>query len=269
MRNITLTISALACTLSSLFAQYEKIYYADQKIETDEYKVEISNIVGMDAEIKFKLEIENTTSDFLLFDASKCSFTINGAKVSPKKDKFLIIEPYGKKSKTIGALGSGYAAVREFSFEMNGVQRVIMLDEKIEVAPFNLPPSANNFTAGAFKVDLKKHSKETALTAAKFDVQYNGKKIGFVIPANINVLMPDGNTYANADKGTDPILLFPGDADKFTATWERMPGGRVNDMQLVKMIVNFQDVFKEGEAKDLSLQTINFTWDEALTIGKQ
>ncbi len=255
-----------AVLTSMLSFGQEKIYYANQKQTAENYSVEISNIVGLATEIKFKLEIENTSSEFLLFDASKCIFTINGATVTPK-DKFIIIEPYKKKSKTIVALGSGYNNVRDFKFELNGVQRVVPTEEKFPVSAFTFPPSKNDFSTGDFYVELKGFKKETGATTSKFNVQYKGKKIGFVSPSKISVLMPDGKEYANGKK-TDPILLFPGGTDSFSANWERMPGGSLNDMQKVEMNLNFTDVFTEAVTVDLSAQSFSFSWDEALTKEK-
>lgn len=267
MKTITLLLALLPVFSGSLFGQYAKVYYADQKLETEELKVEISNIVATDVEVKFKLEIENQTSEFLLFDASKCSFTINGATHTPK-DKFVIIDPYGKKSKTIGIVGTGLGEVKQFEFELGGIQRIQLSDEQFSTDVFTLPPSKNDFVTGPFNVALKNHKKETAVTIAKFDVQYKGKNIGFVFPAKISTTMPDGKDYANGEKKMDPILLFPGDSDKFVAAWERMPGGRVNDMQLVEMKLNFGETFREGMPINLAPQKMAFTWDEALTVEK-
>lgn len=265
--NVNQSIFTLAILFvcSFTFAQ-SKIYYPAQKQNTDLYAVEISNIVGMANEIKFKIEIENTSSEFLLFDASKCVFTINGATVTPK-DKFVIIEPYKKKSKTLVALGSGFESVREFKFELNGIQQVIPSDDKFATEPFPLPPSKNDFSVGDFTVDLKNYKKVTGSTTSKFEVQYKGKKLGFVHPAKITVSMPDGKDYANAKK-SDPILLFPGDKESFNANWDRMPGGSLNDMQKVEMILNFTNVFGEATATDVPAQNFDFSWDEALTTEK-
>lgn len=269
MKKITLHhfIAVLAAYFTCLFTSaQEKIYYPTQRESTEQYNVEISNIVGLANEIKFKLEIENTSSDFLLFDASKCVFTINGTTVTPK-DKFIIIEPYKKKSKTILALGSGFQGIKEFKFELNGIQQVIPAGEAIETESFSLPPSKNDFTTGDFTVNLKSYKKETGSTTSKFDVQYKGKQLGFVHPSKISVSMPDGKEYANAKK-SDPILLFPGNTESFNANWNRMPGGSLNDMQKVEMIINFTGVFGEATAIDLPAQAFNLTWDEVATKEK-
>lgn len=269
MKKITLhhCIAVITTCFICLFSlAQEKIYYPVQKESTNHYNVEISNIIGLANEIKFKLEIENTSSNFLLFDASKCVFTINGTTVTPK-DKFIIIEPYKKKSKTISALGNGFQGIKEFKFELNGIQQVMPSEEVIITESFSLPPSKNDFSAGDFSVNLKSYKKETGATTSKFDVQYKGKKIGFIHPSKITVSMPDGKEYANAKK-SDPILLFPGNTESFNANWDRMPGGSLNDMQKVEMILNFTGVFGEATAVDLPAQIFNHTWDEAVTKEK-
>jgi hypothetical protein len=259
----TLSIALLGCLYS--FGQ-EKIYYPSQKSSFDDFNVEISNIVGLATELKFKIEIENTSSDFLFFDASKCVFTINGTSVVPK-DKFIIIEPYQKKSKTVTALGSNFNTIREFKFELNGIQKVVLTDETFPTEVFLLPPNKNDFATGPFSVELKNFKKETGATLSKFNAQYKGKKIGFVFPSKVSTSMPDGKDYANGKKA-DPVLLFPGESAAINANWERMPGGSVNDMQKVEMKLNFTEVFREGTTVDLKSQLFSFTWDEAVTKEK-
>lgn len=268
MKNLNLKIifSLLLSTITLNSFSQEKIYYPSQTINGDNFTIEISNIVGLTSEIKFKLEIDNKSNEYLILDASKCTFSINGEKVAPR-DKFFVIEPYKKRSKTILALGKEYNKVREFSFELNGLQKIINIHEIKGIEAFNLPPSSNDFNANDFKINLKNFSKETNQTTSKYNVQYTGQKIGFVNPSKISVLMPDGNTYANAKK-SDTFILFPGESGSFSANWDRMPGGRVTDMQKVVMNINFNDVFSEGTASDLPSYNLDFKWDEALTKSK-
>jgi len=254
---------------NSFFAQntplnFAKVIYADQTISSDEYTVEISNVVSTAAEAKFKFKITNKTADFLLFDASKCVVEIDGNKLIPK-DKFIIVDPYDNKSKTISVTGSGLNKATAYSFKLNGVQRVMPIETPIIAPQFKLPVSNNDFTAGKFSAQLKNHKKESSATFVKFDVQYKGDKIGFIMPSKIDVTMPDGNNYANKDSKGKTFLVFPGDNEKFTAQWDKMPGGRLNDMQLVEMLINFNGVFSEGEAKNLSEQSVTLTWSEEQT----
>lgn len=270
MRTSTTLILGLFILCSkSIFAQdapltFEKVIYSDQTISSDEFTVEISNVVSTTAEAKFKFKITNKTADFLMFDASKCIIEIDGNKLTPK-DKFIIIDPYDNKSKTISVTGAGLNKAKSYTFVLNGVQRVIPIDAPIEAPQFKLPASKNDFSAGKFNTQLKNSKKESGATFVKFDVQYKGDKIGFIMPSKIDVTMPDGNNYANSDTKGKTFLMFPGDSEKFTAQWGKMPGGRLNDMQLVEMLINFNGVFSEGEAKNLAEQTVTLSWSEELT----
>lgn len=270
-QKITLIVAFMLLTVLATFGQsdelnFEKIIYQDVTIEADEYTVEISNVVSTTAEAKFKFKIINKTADFLLFDASKCKFEIAGTSYTPK-DKFVIVDPYDSKSKTIAVTGAGLNKVKTYSFTLGGVQRVVPISEIKDVPAFKLPASKNDFSAGKFNAQLKNSKKESGATFVKFDVQYRGDKIGFIYPSKIDVLMPDGNNYANADSKGKTFLMFPGDSEKFSANWDKMPGGRMNDMQLVEMFINFNGVFAEGEARDLELKTVEVSWNEALTTA--
>lgn len=270
-KSLLLLIGFASLTSQLSFGQkgekpFEKVLYADQVITTEEYKVEISNVLTIDAEAKFKFKITNNTADFLLFDASKCVFEINGNKFTPK-DKFLIIDPFDSKSKTISVLGSKLNTAHSYSFTLDGVQRVVPTGDEIVAPQFKLPASTNDFAAGKFTAQLKNSKKESGATFVKFDVQYKGDKVGFIMPSKIDVTMPDGNNYANADTRGKTFIMFPGDSEKFTAQWDKMPGGRLNDMQLVEMLINFNGVFSEGVIKDIPAQTIQLSWDEAATKG--
>lgn len=261
--------SVFAIVLAGGFYTFSqvKIYYPSQKSSSENFTVELSNVIGLANELKFKIEIENTTSEFMIYDASKSFFILNGEPVALKKDILLVIEPYQKRSKTIAVTGTGMNAIRTFKFELNGMQKVVLTDEVFPTEMFTLPPSKNDFSTGSFLVDLKNFKKETGATVSKFNVQYTGKAIGFVFPSKITTSMPDGKEYANG-KTADPILLFPGKSSSIQANWERMPGGSINDMQKVEMQLNFTNVFREGATIDLNAQSFDFNWDEALTKSK-
>jgi hypothetical protein len=265
----TFFIALSAISLGTAVAQdadfkYEKVLYNDKTIDAEEYSVKISNVVSNAVEAKFKLEITNKTADFLLFDATKCTFQLGGNKLAPT-DKLIILEPYDSKSKTISVTGTALNTHKTYTFNLGGIQRVVPLSTVENIPSFKLPASKNDFSAGPFNVQLKNFKKESGATFAKFDVQYRGDKIGFIYPSKIDVKMPDGNNYANADMKGKAFLMFPGDAEKFSANWSKMPGGRENDMQLVDMNINFTGVFAEGVAKDLAQKSIEIDWNEANT----
>jgi len=271
-KSILLSFTFILLTINSFIAQdatmkFEKVLFNDLKIEADEYTVEISNVVSTATEAKFKFKIINKTADFLLFDASKCSFKIGATELIPK-DKFVIVDPYDSKSKTISVIGSDLNKYKSYTFNLSGVKRIVPLSVIEDVPAFKLPISKNDFSAGKFNVQLKNSKKESGATFVKFDIQYRGDKIGFINPSRVDVQMPDGNKYANADNRGKTFLMFPGDSEKFSANWDKMPGGRANDMQLVEMLINFTGVFAEGEARDLVVQAAEISWNETLTNGK-
>lgn len=249
------------------FGQYQKVYFNDQSVEYEGLKIQISNIVALNFDVKFKFQIENTTGDFLYIDPSKFSFKING-KSYPSTDKAYFIAPYEKESKTIGVTSEGLGEVKEFIVAFDGLNNVVMSEAITGVEKFNLPPSSNDFVVDDFHLNLKSHKKESSKAYAKFDVQYKGDKVGFIFPNKVSVLMPDGISYATLNSKDKPVILLPGETSNFSANWSKMPGGRKNDMQLVLMKVELDKVFQEGEIKGLTPQTVEFKWNEALTIEK-
>jgi hypothetical protein len=157
----------------------------------------------------------------------------------------------------------------EYKLTLAGIQKVVPIENEIIAPVFRLTVSNNDFDAGKFQAQLKNHKKESGLTIVKYDVQYKGDKIGFIIPSKINMMMPDGVAYANTDSKGKTFIMFLGDSEKFSASWDKIPGGKKNDMQMVEMNIYFKGVFSEGEAKNLEVKPVKLIWDEALTMGKK
>lgn len=272
--NLLITVFALAICPTT-FAQ-EKVFYPDQqKISATSYDVKITDIIALPKEIKFKLEFENTSNDIIVYDLSKSEIIASGNKYTPKSriafvtlSKPIVLAPHKKINRTISATADNMGSPKDFKFELKGVQKVTLSNDKYNAPKFALPATANDFPAGPFAVNLKDYKKTTGGSSVKYNAQYNGKKVGFIFPSKITVSMPDGKNYANADRDADPILFFPGDKDDFGAKWDRMPGGAINDMQKVEMNINFEEVFREGSVADIESKSFSFTWDEALTKEK-
>ena len=81
--------------------------------------------------------------------------------------------------------------------------------------------------------------------------------------------MPDGINYATTETKTDPVILSTGEDKTVSASWDRMPGGKTNDMQKVPMLVHFDGVFAEGVTEKIPGQTLRLNWDEAVTIANK
>ena len=247
--------------------KYEKIYYKAVSFENDIVKVEIDNIVSLPKETKFRMSITNKTGNYLIYNSEESNFVIPGQDVRAK-DKSFMIEPHGSKKKVYRAFGENLNAITNFSYACEGFYQVNMQDP-LEAENFRLPVAKNNFSVGTYDVSHVNHKKATGKTDIKFNVTYKGENLGFIMPANIAVIMPDGNSYATANAKADAIVLKKGESDSFSASWNRMPGGSKNDMQLREMNITFNAVFVEGVPVRVAGETIDIEWDEALTDDKK
>ncbi len=246
--------------------KYEKVFYKTVSFENDIVKVEIDNIVSLPKETKFRMSITNKTSDYLIYNSEESNFEIPGQDVRAK-DKSFMIEPNGSKKKVYRAFGENLNEVQQFNFVCEGFYQ-IKLNEPFTAENFRLPVSTNTFKVGPYDVSHAGNKKATGKTDVKFNVTYKGDNLGFIIPNRIAVKMPDGNTYATANSKDDAVILKKGESDSFSASWGRMPGGRLNDMQLVEMWITFTEVFVEGVPTKKDGETLEIVWDEAMTAGK-
>jgi archaellum component FlaF (FlaF/FlaG flagellin family) len=251
----------------TVFGQYEKVFYKDTTFETDNYKVEIDNIVALPKEVKFRMTITNKTNDWVLYVPEEGKFELGGKTLDFKEDKVLI-PPYENKKRILRGTGTGLNDARSFNFVCNGFYKVRLKDAS-KSPEFKLPISSNEFVAENFKVVLANSSKTTAKTEVKFNVTYNGEGLGFISPAKMSMRMPDGNVYATAKSKADVVAIEKGKTESITASWNKMEGGSKNDMQMVEMWLMFNGVFQESTQVKIDKTVIPFNWNEAMTIGKK
>ncbi|MNK09761.1 hypothetical protein D3C87_277360 [compost metagenome] len=251
----------------TVFGQYDKVFYRDTTFETEQYKVQIDNVVALAKEVKFRMSITNKTSDWIMYSSDESKIEIGGNALDTK-DKFILIAPHESKKKVIRAVGANLNNARSFNFVCDGFYKVT-LKEAVAAPVFRLPASTNEFIAGNFKVILANTLKETGKTDVKFKVTYTGEGLGFVSPARISVKMPDGNMYATARSKADVIVLKKGETESMSASWDRMEGGSKMDMQLVEMLIHFEGVFQQSSQTKIQAATIPLGWNDALTIGKK
>jgi hypothetical protein len=241
-------------------AKSDKIYYKETQIETDDYTLMIVAGVSTDNETKFKLKIVNKTASFLTYNGAESKFIINGASYEVK-EKPLMVEPYQTASKVINLKGEGYNKVKSYTFLLSGIYKINPNTTPILGEDYKLPAAKNTADIGPFTLTLNKLTKETDKTLIKFDCVYNGEKSGFIYPIKMAVKMPDGKDYATVKK-EKPILLLKGQTEDFTLLWERMPGGKANDMQLVDMFVKWNDAFSEADKVKAKDETFTLNIDE-------
>jgi hypothetical protein len=262
-----LVLASLAFISIATYAQYENVYFKDVQFENENVKVEFTDIVALPKEVKFKMTIINKTNNYLIYDSNESSFVIPDKTVT-SSEKNLLIEPLKTKKRVMRATGDALNSVRNFKYICEGFSS-ISLQDPAKVERFRLPASVNEFSAGNFKVNLVASSKETQKTSVKFAITYIGDNLGFVFPSKVSAVMPDGTSYATANADEDALIMKKGESENMTLNWTRMPGGKVNDMQLVEMFLTFEGVFAEGVSKKINGGSVEVTWDEALTEAKK
>lgn len=265
MRSLLQTLLLLSSFHVS-YGQYEKVYFKDTVIETDQARIVLDNVVAIAKELKFRMAITNKTEDWLLYQSEESKFEINGNTQS-SNDKYVLIPPRDTKSRVMRTLGTNMNSIRDFKFLCNGL-KLVKLTAPLEAPTFRLPVSKNEFEVGNFKIAVLKNEKTTAKTDVKFQITYKGDGLGFVSPSKVSVKMPDGNLYATIHSKAETFAVKQNEPKNFSATWERMTGGSANDMQLVEMLIHFTGVFQESKQTDLKGVQFTMHWDDAMTVGK-
>lgn len=253
-----------------VFAQKEKIYgtvlYKEVKQENDLCEIKITDIVSTKEYIKFKIRVENRTGDFILIDPANFKFKINDMDISVKEKPFMVA-PNDWNSKVINVLGPDLNKVKTFTAVLGGWSKC-PTDGKTLVAEDLTLGSKSAFKAGPVAVNIAQFKKDTDKTDVKVNTANNGQGVCFVFPNRIAVLMPDNVEYVNATTKIKPIMLLKGESDNFWLHWDRMPGGKLTDMQKVQMVVKWHDAFVESTPVKVDPVNLSFEWDEALTISK-
>ena len=276
MKKVILILVAVS-SLTTLSAQkekkYDKLYYKNTIIETSDVTITVDNAVSTDGETKFKLKITNKTADFILFKPEECKFVIDGKESKPT-EKPKTIEPNSSDWLIVNLKGTGYNAIKNYSFVIGGLYKVSTSGKVIETPDFKLPASQNDFKTGNYSLTLSKLTKESGKTEAKFNCAYNGDKVGIIFPNKMGVKMPNGNEYASiqptgllAKKG--PIILTKGQTETISGNWEKMDGTKAMDMQKVDMFIKWNGTFTEVAPEKLKDETLNMEFDQALSDAKK
>ena len=271
MRKVLLASVALGILFTATAQEevkYEKLYYKDSKVETNDLVITVDDAVSTAAETKFKLKITNKTADYIIYKPEESKFIINGKEFKPT-EKWLIILPNESDFRVVNLKGADYNAVKNYSFVLDGLYKVPSTKGVVTVPDFKLPPSQNDFKADNFSCTLVKLVKESDKTEVKFKCAYNGNKIGFVFPSKASVKMPDGKEYANGKSKSRPILLLRGESDDFILKWDRMEGGKAMDMQIVEMIIKWNETFLEADTEKMKSETIELGFDEVMSKDKR
>lgn len=263
MKKAIIAAAALCWTMAPLQAQkkYEKIMYQSATAQSDDMDVTAKNGVSTKDMTKFKLQIANKTNDILLYKPAESQLTLKDKQIKPV-ERSLEIDPMGTDWKVINFSGSEFM-IPSYSYVVDGVYRIATDGKAIEAPDFSLPPSQNEFQVGNFTCNMTDLNKESAKTTVKFDCKYTGDKVGVIHINRAGVKLPDGTEVANANSKKAPIMLLKGESKKFTLAWNRMEGGRANDMQKIKLLVLWRNTFIESDLIKVKPVTVELKIDEA------
>ena len=131
-----------------------------------------------------------------------------------------------------------------------------------------IPLARKDFEFNNVKCFVDVKEKSTPTTKIVTTIKNNSNDYLFIYPSRVSLKMPDGNLYTSTNT-KEVIIIAPNKTGKMTCKWDRMPGGKTNDMQLVAMNLMFKDVFYLSKVVPMDSFTVDVEWDEALTSGKK
>lgn len=274
MKKSILTFASAAVLTATSYAQtYDKVFYKDVTKETNDVTVTIDNAVSTAGETKFKLKITNKTNDYILYKPFESKFVIDGKETKPS-EKMIVIKPNESNFVTVNLKGSGYNAIKNYSYVLDGLYTVSTGGKGITTPNFKLPASQNEFKTGAFTCNMSDLVKTSGKTSAKFKCTYSGDKIGVIHYTRPALKLPDGSEHANEkkpgllDSKAKEMLVMKGDEVTLGVEWEKMEGGRATDMQKIPLEIIWNATFTEAPAVKVNAETLALEFDEVTTNAK-
>jgi len=263
MKKLFAIVILIVLNSNCLFSQlkFEKVVYVDNIAETDEMSVIGKDALSTAELTKFNLKIVNKGENIILYKPEESELLFNEKSFTPN-EKPLEVAPTKTDHRVVDIKGTEFR-VNAYSYEITGLYKVSTTDKALETADFKLPPSNNQFKTGDFSCTLLDLSKTTAKTTVKFECLYTGSKVGVIHPGRAAVRLPDGTEIANGKSKSSPILLEKGEKKKITLHWDRMQGGKENDMQKVNLQIVWRDTFVEADMIKLPPVRLEFKIDEA------
>ena len=262
--------------ISQSVTGYEKVYYSNPDpiipFEETDISIEFKNAVAQFDHCKFGIKIVNNTNDYLVFDSQKSIFRYPFGDKHPTV-KPIVIKPNKTKTKTLLVKGGEEFLQKTFEFRLlESMRKIPTKGDVVTAEDFALPAAKNSFTAGDFKVVLKKYTATTKEAKAIFECTYTGNNIGLVNPSNLSVTAKRKKTnemvtYANDDKKGETSIVRKGEKIKFAAVFH-IPG-KIVDMQFATMNIIWNDTFVETMEWPVEGPTVLFEMDEALSNEKK
>ena len=269
--SLTLALAGLAFS-SVAFAgdeaeDHENYLKADE-LDTGDVVIKSKKAIAQEDHIALKLEIQNSTSDWIFLKKHEMVIDADGQELKPydgKEKPSLIIEPDKKKSLSLKLKGSGLH-VEEATVTFSGLYKANAKGEVLKLGEFQLPPSQNNVDVGSFSCDVTFHDQATKITTTKWECTYNGDGIGYIDASQIGVKIQTGAEFGNTFRKNKEAMLTKGESAKFTSTFEIEK--RIIDMQFATMQLQWRKTFSESKIQPLDAEDMEFELDEELTAEK-
>ncbi len=253
--------------------KHENHFKKVKAIETDQYKIEISDAHAQQAFCQLKLKVTNKTNDYLFISPEEFVFTFDQGVYSPKPkgglasliSGGLIIAPQKSKNFVAKVVDGANFHVENFDLEIKGLYIVSTNGEALVAEQFQLPANKNGFEVGGYRINLSDVSQRTQGTEAEFTCKYIGDKVGIFDPSKLVVSTEKGE-FANMERKSKQHVMQKDDEVKFTAKFDIE--GRILDMQFATMNIDWKDTFKESEKILQDSHKLSFEIDPGMTAGK-
>jgi hypothetical protein len=272
-RLLALSLPALA--LLTLAARkpddpkHENHYAATNAVKVDGLDITVADAQAQQQFVKVDTKFTNKTGDRLfLVRKDEAEIVLPGGTQVVKAPTLfpgpLVIPPGDSASNIWTATGSSTSYhVDAFSLNLKGISTAPNAGTPVPAPDFQLPPSANTFTAGGFECSLTATKQATQDTTGTFQCTYSGKGVGFIDARKLGARSKSGTEYANIMKNAKRDVLLPGDKAKF-GVWFQIPASDA-DMQFVPFHIVFRDAFSESPTTPVNVDAWNFAVDAAKT----
>lgn len=218
-----------------------KFIYKNTFIETDDYKLYITDAVATKAYTKFKIRVFNKTNDFLLIKVTDLFFTSEGKNLVCSEKKDLMIFPNDEASKVIDFKGDDFR-IENFVIDIKAIYKASSGGKILAMSNFVIPASTNQFEMGGLACVLVDSKIKTDKSSAKFECTYNGDAAAIIDPYKCAAIMANGKENAN-NKKYAPVLLSKGGKEDFFVMFDEVQGA--GDMQKKGFTIKWNDSFKE------------------------
>lgn len=218
-----------------------KFIYKNTVVETDDYKIYITDAVATKAYAKFKFKIFNKTNDFLIIKIADLFYLAEGKNLVCSEKKDIIVAPNDEASKVIDFKGEGYR-IDNFIFDVKAIHKASAGGKVLSVANFVIPASTNQFEVGGLSCIMLDSKVKTDRSSTKFECTYNGDAIAILDPYKCAAIMDNGKENANQKKYA-PVLLDKGKKEDFFVIFDEISGA--GDMQKKGFTIKWNDTFKE------------------------